>query len=76
MGIFNRNLLGIFRISTLFWTVGVLARIYWCFGERGFGVLKEGISYKGMVDQGTILVADWDGRFLVSVYLYYLRYES
>jgi len=35
-GVFNRNLLGIFRIGTLFWTIRILAGIYWHFGEWGF----------------------------------------
>lgn len=38
MGVFNKEKLVIFRISTLFWTVGILVEIYWCFW--GVGVLE------------------------------------
>ena len=36
LGVFNRGLLVIFRIGTLFWTIRILVGIYWCFGNWGF----------------------------------------
>ena len=36
MGVFSRGLLVFCRIGTLFWTIGILVGICWCFGNWGF----------------------------------------
>lgn len=47
--VFNRDLLGIFRIGTLNWTIKILVGIYWGFGDCGFWrVKKRGFWGMGM----------------------------
>lgn len=61
MGVFNKNLLGIFRIGTLFWTIRVLARIYWCFGEwRFWSIGGEGFCMEKGWTKGDFWWLTWE----------------
>lgn len=65
----------IFRIGTLFWTVGILVGIYWCFGNWGFWDGRDKyFGVKFVYFYGCFLV-DFQNKkteyFLVSVYVNY-----
>ena len=58
MGIFNRNLLWIFRIGPLSWIIRILVGIYCGFGKWGFW--RE--WNVGFGDRGWVVLQQLDGR--------------